>query len=411
MNEKPVSQQPKITVFLGPGGALRKLDEIGILDREVAYYRALQDLGAEISFLSHGGREERGFASRMPGMRILCNWMGLPDRTYDRRVHQVHAWRLMQTNIVKSFDANGLVAALRANWAWQIPFVLRAGYLRSSLFQIANPKQTRLIERQRGLERKALKRATHVSVTTQHIADQVISMAAEVEAKLTISPNFVDTERFRPIAVEKHYDLIYVGRIAKEKNLSELLAAVKRVGITIAIVGGEKGASADGTTSAEEFHRLHARFGDLGGRIHWLGRVSNSELPIYINRARAFSLCSHYEGHPRALIEAMACGMPIIGANAPGIKNVLRQGDTGYLCDTDAESIAAAVETIMAQPDLMQKMGENARQFALENYSLPQLALREYELLQEIVRDNPVGSAPRRATQYLLRRNGQFVRN
>ena len=405
MNEKPVSQQLKITVFLGPGGALRKLDETGVLDRELTYYRALQELGTEICFLSHGGREERDFASHMPGMRILCNYMGLPVRTYDRRVHQVHAWRLLQSHVAKSFDANGLIAALRASWAWQMPFVLRMGYLPSSLFQIANPKQTRLIERQRGVERKALKRATHVSVTTQHIADQVISIAAEVEAKLTISPNFVDTEQFHPIAVEKHYDLIYVGRIAKEKNLGELLAAVERVGLTIAIIGGAKGASADGTTSAEELRRLQARFGDLGGRIHWLGRVSNLELPIYINRARAFSLCSHYEGHPRALIEAMACGMPIIGANVPGIKNVLRQGDTGYLCDIDAESIAATIETIMAQPDLMQKMGENARKFALENYSLPQLALREYELLQEIVRGNPVSSAPRRAMQYLLRQN------
>ena len=103
------------------------------------------------------------------------------------------------------------------------------------------------------------------------------------------------------------------------------------------MIGGASGVEA-GTTD-DESKQLRERFGDLGGRIHWLGRINNEELPTYINSARAFVLCSLIEGHPRVMIEAMACGMPIIGTNVPGISNVLQHEVTGYLCDTDADSI------------------------------------------------------------------------
>ena len=101
----------------------------------------------------------------------------------------------------------------------------------------------------------------------------------------------------------------------------------------------------------------------------------------------------------------MACGMPIIGTNVFGINNVLRHEDTGYLCETDADSIAAAIETVLSKPTLMQSMGDNARKFAVEHYSLEQLAEREYDMLHEVAENNPVGSAPKRVAQYLFRRN------
>ena len=106
------------------------------------------------------------------------------------------------------------------------------------------------------------------------------------------------------------------------------------------------------------------------------------------------------------MIEAMACGLPVIGTNVPELKYMLQHEETGYLCETDADSIAAAIETVLSKPTLMQTMGENARNFAVEHYSLEQLAKRGFDLLQEVAERNPVSSAPRRVTQYLLRRNG-----
>ncbi len=57
------------------------------------------------------------------------------------------------------------------------------------------------------------------------------------------------------------------------------------------------------------------------------------------------------------------------------------------------DRIATAIETVLAQPDLMRRLGENARKFAVENYSLPMLAQRKYELLADVARRHPVDSA------------------
>ena len=102
-------------------------------------------------------------------------------------------------------------------------------------------------------------------------------------------------------------------------------------------------------------------------------------------------------------MEAMACGIPVIGSNLGGPKSLIRHGETGYLCETDADSIAAAIEKLLSQPRLIEKMGVNARKFALDSFSPGEIAKREYELLADIARRNPVESAGARVIRYALR--------
>jgi glycosyltransferase involved in cell wall biosynthesis len=114
--------------------------------------------------------------------------------------------------------------------------------------------------------------------------------------------------------------------------------------------------------------------------------VPNSELPGYLNRAGLFILPSFYEGHPKALIEAMACGLPVIGADSPGIRELIRHGETGYLCGTEPESIREAIQDLLDSPTLSAQMGHHARQFVIENYSLDRIAELELALLKEAAR-------------------------
>lgn len=104
----------------------------------------------------------------------------------------------------------------------------------------------------------------------------------------------------------------------------------------------------------------------------------------------------------------MACGLPVIGADIPGIRSIIEHEETGYLCGTDTESIRAAVNTVLSSPELMRKLGENARRYALEHFALAPLARREYELLREVAAAHPRRSAPRRLAEYLLRRNPPY---
>ena len=400
---KPIN----LTVFLGYDGALSMWDEYGIFEREVLPFRRMLEMGIRTSFASYGGAEELQYAARIPGMRILCNRFGLPKETYIRRIHQAHMLPLLGSDVLKSWQTSGLYSALRASWAWQTPLIARMSFNWSASMRVKRPENPKLAERADMLERRALKTASHIIATTDQIADAMLAKAPTAADKLTVIPNFVDESVFRPMAAEKRYDLIFVGRMDPQKNLFALLEVLETLDRSIAMVGGVSRQSLD-NSGERYFNDLKERFGDLNGRIHWRGRVPNHELPALLNQARAFILPSIVEGHPRALVEAMACGLPIIGSDAPGVNSVLKHETTGYLCDTDSDSIARAIETLLSRPALMEKMSLGARRHALERYSLDQLARQEGELIREVVESRPLASALTRGAQYVLRRNPRW---
>ena len=81
-------------------------------------------------------------------------------------------------------------------------------------------------------------------------------------------------------------------------------------------------------------------------------RMNNFELSPIINQAIHFILPSYFEGHPKALLEAMSCGMPCIGTDINGIREDIEHLVTGYLCETDFKSIADAIDTLMVDESL-----------------------------------------------------------
>ncbi|MCY3864662.1 MAG: glycosyltransferase family 4 protein [Chloroflexi bacterium] len=389
------------TIFMNPGTSLMQLDANGQLKREFKHLQALCDLGLRINLLSYAGRSEQEFAPPSPNVRLLCNSFGLPHRTYLRRLHQVHALPLLRSRVIRTINVHGMRPALRAHWAWGMPIICRSGFFWSTSIETSPEIRPSQVREAYAYERHIYTNATHIVVVSEYQVQEVLRRAPAAAGKITVIPNYVDCELFQPMDSEKQYDLIYVGYLLRIKNLEAMLEAVERTGASIAIIGGT---IVDGNVNPVEPEveaRLKARFGDSNGRIHWLGVMPNEDLPAYINQAKALILCSHSEGAPRCIQEALACGIPVIGSKIGGIQGILRHGETGYLCNTDADSIAAAIEAVLAQPRLIEKMGVNARRFAVENFALQAVARREYDMLVDVARRNPVESALKRVARYI----------
>ena len=115
------------------------------------------------------------------------------------------------------------------------------------------------------------------------------------------------------------------------------------------------------------------------------GTVPNFELSRILNQARLFILPSYYEGHPKALLEAMSCGLPCIGTDVTGIREDIDHLVTGYLCKTDFESIAEALDVLISDEILQAKLGRNARNYILENYSLDKIIQQELDVIKEVL--------------------------
>ncbi|GAH62991.1 unnamed protein product, partial [marine sediment metagenome] len=188
-------------------------------------------------------------------------------------------------------------------------------------------------------------------------------------------PNYVQTDVFKPMnRVKNKGSTCFVGRLTEQKNLDALLRALKVLPYTLTIVG-----------SGEEEGRLKSFVNKNGMSVDFLGNMPNRQLPKILNQHELFILPSLWEGMPKTLLEAMACGMPVIGTNVKGINEVIEHGKNGILCDTDSNSIRKAIMSLMDNDDLKQKLGENARRTIVEYYNFDDLAQKELKLMEGLL--------------------------
>jgi glycosyltransferase involved in cell wall biosynthesis len=362
-----------LTLFFTRGVSLQTWDTVGMFEREVAIYRRLQQHGVQVRFVTYGGPEELAYAERLPGITILCNRWRLRRRTYELLLPWLHAPAFQRSDVIKTNQTNGAEIALRAARFWHKPLIARCGYMWSYNVEREHGPQSKVAHRARSIEEKVFRAAQRVVVTTQSMADNVAKRIPDTSSHIVVIPNYVDTERFTPSFQGFTYDLIAVGRLSPEKNQMALLEAIEPLDMRLLLIG-----------SGQMREVLEQRFGTLNGRVQWQDRVPNNQIPDYLNSARLFILPSHYEGHPKTLIEAMACGLPVIGTNVSGIRNLIRHRDNGYLCEPTPDSIRAAIQEVLADEALQKHMGARARQFALQHFALDQVMQQEMAIIQEV---------------------------
>jgi glycosyltransferase involved in cell wall biosynthesis len=119
---------------------------------------------------------------------------------------------------------------------------------------------------------------------------------------------------------------------------------------------------------------------DLGQRVRFPGFEPN--VARWMQAADGIVLSSRYEGLPMALLEAGACGLPAVATDVPGTREVIVDGDTGWLTPAgDPERLATTMRWLMhTPPKLRRSMGMRARQRVVERYSL-EAALDRWERL------------------------------
>lgn len=364
-----------LTLCFSYGMSLHAWDKRGMFSREVALYRRLREHGVPIRFITYGDSRDLHYAADLPGIQILPNRWRLRRGLYALLLPLLHAPWLQRTALLKTNQTDGALAALRAAQVWRRPLIARCGYMWSQNVERRQGKAAG--QRAQAIERQVFTNAQQVVVTTQAMADDIRQRIPAAAGRVRVIPNYVDTDLFAPAppTATPDIDLLFIGRLTAAKNLDALLAAVQPLNIRTMLIG-----------AGEEGERLQRQFpsAQMQGRLEWAGSLPNHQLPDYLRRARVFILPSHYEGHPKALIEAMACGLPVIGTDVPGIRDLLRHGETGALCPPTPEGIREAVQTVLAVGALQARLGGQARQFVLEHFSLDRVVEQELDMLRAV---------------------------
>lgn len=356
--------------------SLRGWYKRGLLEREVALYRRLQPHLGQICFLTYGDKRDLDYEANLGGIQVLCNRWRLPVRYYARLAPFLYWRQMRQADLFKTNQTEGAIVALRAKRMFGKPMIARCGYMWSLHAGRDHGFQSPEAQRARREEQVVFSGADHVVVTAPEMRDYIAESYAVPKAKVTVIPNYVDTGLFKPQSriSSNGATVCFVGRLIPRKNAQGLLEAIKGLAVKLLIVG-------DGP-QREELEAIVKR-DNLD--VSFVGRVPHEQLPIYLNQCDIYVLPSAYEGHPKTLIEAMACGVPVIGADSPGIREIIQHSENGYLCATDPVAIRDAICSLLDNPSLRITLGRNGRDYVEKHYALDRIQEMELTLYRSLV--------------------------
>lgn len=178
----------------------------------------------------------------------------------------------------------------------------------------------------------------------------------------------IDTSLFRPLPVPKASSptVLFVGKLVRNKGVGVLTDAACEVAkdfpdLRLRLVGR-------GEDSVIDLLRGKVARHGLESMLELPGFVRREDLPQELARAHLFAAPSQYEGGPGFVyLEAMACGLPVIGCRGSGAAEVIRHQQNGLLVDPgDVSALAVALRTLLGDPSANLAMGQRAARFVAE---------------------------------------------
>ncbi len=206
-----------------------------------------------------------------------------------------------------------------------------------------------------------------------------------IEKPVEILPTPVDLDQFGtrprpPMSNPLRVRLIYVGRVAKEKNLEFLLRAFKQAAaqddrLELRIVGGGP--------SLEDLKKYAARL-KIAHRVHFTGMVPFAQVVDELHDADLFVFSSTTETQGLVVLEAMAAGLPLVLVSSDALLYFVNPGSDCVVTPEKEEAMAAAILSLVRDPERVRAMGQAARRNA-ERYSVPSLTQRLLEVYQRAI--------------------------
>jgi glycosyltransferase involved in cell wall biosynthesis len=371
--------QPSLAVFFSHGVSLATWSRTGMSTKEVGYYRALEKSFGSIVFVTYDqpADELPTLIASLGTLGVVYNRWRLPYQLFGFVAPLLHFRALRRATLLKTNQLNGAWTAVLAKWLLRKPLVVRCGHVpsRHGVLDPRAPRGRLRVKLVVALEKLAVRTADLVFAATPSDIRYLVERHGIDESKTRHVPTPIDAEQFAPrtdVAREENL-VVYVGRLVEEKNVHLLVDACQSLpGVKLRLIG-------TGPLEAE----LRAKSDPA--RVQFVGAVPNVELPRHLAEASVFVLPSDYEGSPKALLEAMAAGVAVVGTRVDGIREIVDDGRTGLLCDRSSDAIRTAIDRLLRDASLRARLGAAAREFVVRGYSQRDVVRRETEYLSALL--------------------------
>lgn len=293
------------------------------------------------------------FITGRPGSLAKLSYLFTLPRLW--RVIRKHQPDLLHAHYASGYGLLGALSGFQ-------PFVLSAWGSDVIHFPTISPLHRWMI-------RFVLKKARRVLSTSRFMAGYIEQLAG---INPDITPFGVDTQVFRPMNLKKDGNTLVIGTIKKMKpeySLHTLIKAFQQVQqmlpdqpMCLRLIG-------DGTERGR-LEELVQKSG-LSSFVDFTGYQPYTQIAEYHNSLDVYVNVSLAESFGVSVLEASACGRPVVASDVGGLREVVQQGHTGYLVGTgNSEATAQAIYKLVTDPDLREKMGSQGRAWVQRHYSL-----------------------------------------
>jgi D-inositol-3-phosphate glycosyltransferase len=266
--------------------------------------------------------------------------------------------------------------------SWGVPLVQMFHTLGHMKNRVAKVEGDREVDARVRIESQVMRWADRLIAATPLEKRQLTNLYGADGGKITVVPAGVDTDLFYPRNKAKVRQelglpdldtpiLLFVGRIERLKGIDTLLEAVAVVSRTCtgrnlkALIVGGGGQTEEENAELRRIVQLHRDL-NLEDQVEFVGSKPQEMLPLYYAAADITVMPSHYESFGLVAVESMASGTPVIASNVGGLSFTVLDGETGYLVEEENHfMLAERVHTLLKNPELRDKLGEQAARHAL----------------------------------------------
>lgn len=236
-----------------------------------------------------------------------------------------------------------------------------------------------------------VKRADCVRVVSSIIKNTLINKLGIPSEKIITFPVFTDVSKFENSASKdnlkgKYRDfdnfVLFVGALIKRKNVESLVSAardvIKKYPKTLFLIVGEG-------KERTKLSKLATKL-KVGQNIRFEGKVTQKDLPSYYQMCNLFVLPSKEDGWGRVVIEALACGKPVIVSDACGVSDVVISAECGFVFPVNrADILAERIIYLLDNPELREEMGRIGKELVIEKLDIKKNAYKYRELYEKTI--------------------------
>jgi glycosyltransferase involved in cell wall biosynthesis len=358
--------------------------------------------GVEIICISRPILGARFYIKDMPyfsikARRIVENLLVYEFPKDETLIHSVYFYNLQA---FQKFDKTPIIVTEFEHYPWipeylyHRPFVQGAQLLRWKLDSLVRIALAQMI----------LPMANAVVFVSKYQRENALKHTIFIEHKSVVIPNAVDINVYKPIKLGEDKEKIagdaelvlgFVGRLTPHKGLHILLKAIGRMKpsyrnkLRLIIVGPKAPGFRSGKHRqldpyVQYIHYLLEKY-DLKNIVKFVGQVKEEEMPHYYNVIDALAHPSFVEAFGLVLIEAMACGKPVIAFNIPPMNEIIINNVTGLLVEPSVEKLTSVLTFIIDNGAILKPLGEMAKTIIEHKYSWNVVINKYVELYKKVL--------------------------